>query len=214
MRVVSEATKEKNRLRRMVRYAENKEREREAMRAYRIKNAEAIKAHKQLAYLKQREDPAFIKRLREYSAANKAEKREYDRHYRLVNAEKLDQLKQLWRADNADLVRAAKSTYKAKRRAKVRAGDSSKQVKEWLEKVEKVCTWCGDACEADFHIDHIYPLATGGEHRVTNLCIACPSCNIRKSALPPEEFCTRMGFNFTAIIERHRCDVGMLRAAA
>jgi len=37
------------------------------------------------------------------------------------------------------------------------------------------------------HVDHIVPLAKGGEHRPSNLAIACGKCNIHKGAKLPEE---------------------------
>ncbi len=50
----------------------------------------------------------------------------------------------------------------------------------------------GDACEycqlsqvgqeATFHIDHVMPIAAGGETVVDNLALACVSCSLRKSA--------------------------------
>src|SRR4051794_14742919 len=37
-------------------------------------------------------------------------------------------------------------------------------------------------------LDHIVPLARGGAHDVTNLCVACHHCNVTKSAKLPDEF--------------------------
>ncbi len=36
--------------------------------------------------------------------------------------------------------------------------------------------------EATFHIDHITPVAAGGETAADNLALACVSCSLRKSA--------------------------------
>lgn len=41
------------------------------------------------------------------------------------------------------------------------------------------CAYCGSPVEA---IDHIHPVALGGEHRWSNLTGACHDCNRRKSA--------------------------------
>lgn len=32
-----------------------------------------------------------------------------------------------------------------------------------------------------FHVDHIVPQALGGQTQLTNLCYACPHCNLHKS---------------------------------
>ncbi len=36
--------------------------------------------------------------------------------------------------------------------------------------------------EATFHVDHIVPLASGGETKTENLALACVSCSLRKGA--------------------------------
>jgi hypothetical protein len=36
--------------------------------------------------------------------------------------------------------------------------------------------------EATFHVDHIVPLASGGETAAENLALACVSCSLRKGA--------------------------------
>ena len=170
------------------------------MKAYRKVNDTAIKEHKRLAYLQDRDDPVFQAKLAARTKAAKVWKPAYDRAYRALNAARLDVVKTTWRAENPDLIRATKHSYKARRRAQEKLGDSSKSIQLWLSSVDKVCVWCSDECEEDFHIDHFYPLAHGGEHRVRNLVIACPTCNIRKSATMPEEFCARYGLNFSAIV--------------
>jgi hypothetical protein len=47
------------------------------------------------------------------------------------------------------------------------------------------CEYCGlsqEGQEATFHIDHIAPLAAGGETVADNLALACVSCSLRKAA--------------------------------
>lgn len=128
-----------------------------------------------------------------------AAKTTYDRQYRAMNADKLETMKCVWRAENADLVRAMKNTNKAMRRSRIKEGDSSRTVRDWLALQARVCRWCGVDCSETFHIDHQIPLARGGLHVVANLCIACPTCNVRKHVMLPSEF-----------LERHRCDIGMI----
>ena len=47
------------------------------------------------------------------------------------------------------------------------------------------CEYCGlsqEGQEATFHIDHIIPVAAGGQTIVENLALACVSCSLRKAA--------------------------------
>lgn len=44
-----------------------------------------------------------------------------------------------------------------------------------------ICGICGDLVARDnFHVDHIVPLARGGEHSYANVQVAHPGCNCRK----------------------------------
>jgi len=47
------------------------------------------------------------------------------------------------------------------------------------------CVYCGlvqAGQEAAFHVDHIHPVAEGGETVPENLALACVSCSLRKGA--------------------------------
>lgn len=55
------------------------------------------------------------------------------------------------------------------------------------------CGWCGTSViDADFEIDHIISLRTGGANRRDNLALACPTCNRRKSDRHPAAFAQEM----------------------
>ncbi len=55
------------------------------------------------------------------------------------------------------------------------------------------CRYCGNQAGA-FHLDHVYPVARGGETSYENLVMACAPCNTAKQARvgiwpkPPEYF--------------------------
>ena len=47
------------------------------------------------------------------------------------------------------------------------------------------CEYCGlsqAGQEASFHVDHVHPMAEGGETALANLALACVSCSLRKGA--------------------------------
>lgn len=55
------------------------------------------------------------------------------------------------------------------------------------------CWWCRRRLSrTGFHIDHRQPLARGGDNNPSNIVLACPRCNMKKSARLPHEFCGRL----------------------
>lgn len=53
----------------------------------------------------------------------------------------------------------------------------------WRSKPKAICYWCTKIFKANIcHVDHIVPVKLYGPHEIGNLCIACPRCNLRKSA--------------------------------
>jgi 5-methylcytosine-specific restriction endonuclease McrA len=106
----------------------------------------------------------------------------YDKNYRATNVARLAEVKAAWREANADLIRIIRTSYKAKRRAIEKAGDPTAKIRTWLASQPRICAWCRADCSSRFHLDHIHPLSRGGRHVVDNLCVACPTCNVRKNA--------------------------------
>lgn len=54
-----------------------------------------------------------------------------------------------------------------------------------LQRAAGCCEYCRlsqQGQEASFHIDHIIPVAAGGQTVVRNLALACVSCSLRKAA--------------------------------
>ncbi len=57
--------------------------------------------------------------------------------------------------------------------------------REVIRRAGNRCEYCGLAQKsqgASFHVDHIKPLAAGGETASANLALACTSCSLRKGA--------------------------------
>lgn len=62
------------------------------------------------------------------------------------------------------------------------------EVREYLlEKWGRKCAYCNKK-DVPFEIDHIVPKSKGGSNRVSNLTIACHSCNQKKGNLSVEQF--------------------------
>lgn len=62
------------------------------------------------------------------------------------------------------------------------------EVREYLlNKWDRKCTYCG-AENVPLQIEHIQPKAKGGTNRISNLCLACEPCNIKKGTQDIEIF--------------------------
>lgn len=146
--------------------------------------------------------------IKEKGAANKSEKASYDKNRYLQKADQIKERMRKWRAANSEKhVAAAKAwvcanpekrkavikAYKARRRQVESGGDGYAEVMQWERAAPKVCYWCGTDCQGSYHVDHYTPLSKGGLHVISNLVIACPSCNLRKSAKDPYVFAASMG---------------------
>lgn len=123
---------------------------------------------------------------------NRAEKLASGKAYREKNREKFTALMAAWRAANPERSRETRRAAQARRRAGSKE-ISTKEMSAWLSSQKKACYWCGARCAKAYHIDHYEPLSRGGRHEISNLVIACPPCNLRKSAKDPYEFASSIG---------------------
>jgi len=93
-----------------------------------------------------------------------------------------------WAEKNKEKVKFYKKTNKAMRRAKTDVGISGIELMNWAKSQHKICNYCKNNCDNDYHIDHVIPLSKGGNHELCNLVIACKTCNLRKSNKGADEF--------------------------
>jgi hypothetical protein len=62
------------------------------------------------------------------------------------------------------------------------------EVREYLlEKWDRKCAYCG-AGNVPLQLEHIHPKSKGGSNRISNLCIACETCNLRKGVQSITDF--------------------------
>lgn len=62
------------------------------------------------------------------------------------------------------------------------------EVREYLlNKWERKCTYC-KAKNVSLQVEHIYPKAKGGTNRISNLCLACEPCNLKKGTQDIAQF--------------------------
>lgn len=145
-------------------------------RSYYAKNSERLKVAGRENYAKHKE---------RFNACAKA-------HYRANRAKYIALARENCLA-NPERVRLTARAVQGRRRAIQRIGVSPAAQVAWTKKQKKICHWCSVKCASHYEIDHIIPLAKGGLHELSNLCIACPPCNRRKHAKDPIEWAREIG---------------------
>jgi 5-methylcytosine-specific restriction endonuclease McrA len=111
------------------------------------------------------------------------QERDGGRRWRQANPEKRAQLAREYEARNRGTINR-----KAARRRAWKRDAFVEDVHELvvLEMDDGVCGICGEDVDPfDFHVDHVIPLAKGGEHSYANVQTAHPACNVRKNAHLP-----------------------------
>lgn len=184
---------ERYRKRERARYKANPETRLSNNRKWRAENSEAVRLGKAAYYETIKDTADYQERSLRYRDENRKAKREYDREYSRKNSERIVRRVTNWSKANPERRRAITFAYDSKRRAQCAEGASGPEVKAWADRQPKTCRWCGTDCAEDYHIDHVVPLSKGGAHRLGNLAIACPPCNLRKNAKLPEEFEAELG---------------------
>lgn len=71
------------------------------------------------------------------------------------------------------------------------------------------CAYCGAAAKV-LDLDHIVPLALGGNNVVGNVVLACRPCNSHKSNRHPDEFCKDMGCDLLNVLTKAAIRPSML----
>jgi 5-methylcytosine-specific restriction endonuclease McrA len=133
----------------------------------------------------------IAKKVRSKEAKNYREKhaekiREYreSEHYKILSKER----NKRYVENNEKKVRISKQNNRVKRKAQIGCDKLSKDlVTKLLKEQNNHCFYCGDKL-GTYHLDHIEPLANGGEHKDYNIVVTCPICNLRKGSKNPEEF--------------------------
>lgn len=145
----------------------------EAVRKWRNQNPERAKTIKQRAYAKNRNRILIEKRMKYYK--NREENlRKHDEYRR----------KNLWRF----------ALYSRMRIAWKKASSGSHSMQDVIHRLEQQigkCFWCVRILDG-FHVDHVIPLSRGGSNGHDNIVLACPSCNVRKRNMMPEQWMRRM----------------------
>jgi 5-methylcytosine-specific restriction endonuclease McrA len=172
------------------RYVEKKDHIAEVTKAYRERNRELLKEKARQYRIDNKEKIKEVKRenyLRTKDACNERSQRYYEE-----NRERMLEVNKAWCDRNPE--RAA--AIRANRRKKIKeAGEglSSNIVQKLMKLQRGKCACCGTSLKNGFHVDHILPLALGGEHSDLNVQLLTPRCNLKKKALHPVDWMQKQG---------------------
>lgn len=165
---------------------------REYMRAYRAANLEKVKAGQRDHYVRNR---ALVKeKVKAYAVKNKdAVKASKAKRYDQTKEARRAKIKE-WQDKNPERVKEIMRAACLNRVARKAGADGSysiKDIKHLFRTQEGECAACRTSLSEGYHVDHIKPLSRGGSNWPENLQLLCPSCNVRKGAMPMEEFMRR-----------------------
>lgn len=127
---------------------------------------------------------------------NKQRHIELQKAWRKTNKDSHKEMIKQWELNNPDKVKAKWLRSNNARRARLAGvgGKLSKGIVQKLLKLQKgKCAYCATALHKH-HLDHIIPLALGGENTDDNVQLLCPPCNMSKGAKHPIDYMQSKGF--------------------
>lgn len=190
-RIKSGSCRECNRKHQAKYKAANKEKIRLSGEYYRKENAETVQAGRDA-----------------WSEKNKHRLPEMRKAWRDANPEKMQAFRDAWVAANPEKARRLGAEWRKKhpesvarhnhnRRAMkaISGGKLSPNIAKRLYEAQNgKCPCCGLSLGKNYHIDHIMPLAMGGENTDANVQLLRASCNLHKSKKHPIDYMQSRGF--------------------
>ena len=178
-----------------VAYANNPEKHRAYSQKWRRTHPEEVKATSQIWIQNNPE------KRRKYSNAWRKKHPDYQAEYRNEHQEEHRRYNRIWYREHPERAnkyhrmhpeshRASEAKRRAqKHNAVIKDTSMIKAIYYIAQNKAKICCYlCGKLIPKGYrHVDHVIPLSKGGEHKPSNLAVACDTCNTRKGAKMLEE---------------------------
>lgn len=145
-------------------------------RRWEVANRQRLRQRKRIAYAERAAaDPAWATERNRPTPSKLASRARYRERNRAREVERVAR----WARANPDRITAKN----ARRRGALVGTLVERELV--LIRDSGICGICGLAVGPDWHLDHVVPLAKGGEHSYANTQLAHPRCNARKGARVP-----------------------------
>lgn len=141
----------------------------------------------------QKANPERRKEIRDKWIANNLEKmRAIRKAWKQANHEKVKKEAAAWMRAHPE-VRIKNEA--ARRSRKIGSGGrfTEQEINELHKKQKGKCAICKETLYANFHRDHIMPIALGGSNDIKNIQLLCQHCNSRKGAKHPIDYAQQIG---------------------
>jgi len=155
-----------------------------------IKNADKFREKSRRYY---KDNPDINKNaVRNWRENNRDKVNQNANRYNRENREVLLEKRRQRRIDNNEYHRSMDHLQRA--RIRNAEGTHTGADIKWMEEKQKgKCVYCKTILKNGYHVDHIIPLAKGGDNTKFNIQLLCPHCNLSKGAKDPVKFAQSIG---------------------
>lgn len=167
-------------------YQVHSERIRKRVKRYRDANREQVIERERRYHTANREQLAERRRQqykehREHYLAQK--KRDHEKHKEQHYASQ----KLYRKTERGRLIHRALWHKREARKKAIGGSYTAQQIQDLLKRQKRKCYYCHKRLEK-YHVEHVIPLSRGGSNDISNIVIACPTCNMRKHDRLPHEW--------------------------
>ena len=162
-------------------HQKNKHKYKDRAEKYAKDNKEEIKSYQRKYYLDNK--VKILKDAKQRATEKSKEIRIYKKQYSIKNKEKIREYSKQYRKSEIGKLVHHVSTNKRMAQKKTTSDGTvtTSSIKEMMNSQLGKCNYCKKDISDNYHIDHIKPLSKGGTHRIVNIQLLCPFCNISKS---------------------------------